>query len=265
MKHLGKTSTTKGVSASRGGARSRPQASCEISRSFGHVGRGQFFKDDSVEWKMSRTNLRDGTINPTSHTQSDGNRPTPHARTAWDHPLQLNSPGQGGRVQKPWPRRMPELNSTVAPTPRGQDVLSLKPNNGGTERFQPRSDLPLPLRARPSEPCLHRQPIPGTAPPSGVWRPRGKLHLLWLCEAWLLLLWSKGTPTSCPLPTALLGGGEIRLPRPRAFVHRTGPHRKIHVSDEDVRSHLPSSLSAAAFSRGNPLRPNVPTTAQADQ
>ena len=172
-------------------------------------------------------------------------------------------------MQKPWPRRIPELNSTVAPTPRGlclagaraRPVLSLKPNNGGIEQFQPRSDLPLPLRARPSEPCLHRQPIPGSAPPSGVWQTPLVVAVRGMASPSLVKGHNVVSTASC----APWKREVVRPPRPRAFVCRTGqPHQDPGHGRR--RSFGPSLQPLGKLLQPrNPLRPNVPTTAQADR
>ena len=136
-----------------------------------------------------------------------------------------------------------------APPPhprRGRHVphFSLRPNREGTERFRLRSGLRPLLRARPREPCLHHQPVPGSAPPSGVWQPQGGLHSFGLCAAWFFFFESRCRQASCSLEEEQPVIHDIK-PACVKLVH----HTKVQVSDEDICSHPPTSLSADSCSR----------------
>ena len=85
-----RSDATKGVFAFRGGAGSRPQASCETSRSFGHVGRGR----------------RDVPDHQDSSSEGRGPGPgTPNYRADQGHQDVCSSAGNKRRSSRPRRRR----------------------------------------------------------------------------------------------------------------------------------------------------------------
>ena len=87
--------------------------------------------------------------------------------------------------------------------------------------------------------------VPGNAPPSVVWRPRGGLHSWWLCAAWLLLTESKGRRASCPLSSMEKGQS---VPSCIEVVHNVRARTFVRTLPPASRQILP-----AAFSRGRTI------------
>ena len=206
-------------------------------------------------------------------TRSGGNLSTPRGRRAWENPHLRSSRGREGRVQRHELQHTPTWNSSDATTLRGHV------NSGTSRTFA----VAKPRRNR----AVSSEKLPPTSPASTTRRalPRSPTNSGKRVSFRRLATW-RHTPLTAAVrcfatPSLVKGQTKVVSTASCAPWKRSSPSTttsSLLVSNWStaprsksrtkmlVRTLPPASrqILAAAFSRLNPLRPNVPTTAHTD-